>query len=83
MGAKGGSYLFGQKIGKKSMVGRKRKWTLKRVPKRVCQTNLLINQFFGLEYQVRNGKVLSRNEMIRKKHQLIIKRTFSLSHRSF
>ncbi len=36
----------------------------------------LSNQFIGLEYQVRNGKVLSKNEIIGKRHQLIIKRTF-------
>ena len=34
------------------------------------------NQFIGLEYQVRNGKVLSKNEIIGKKHDLIIRRTF-------
>ena len=37
-----------------------RKWKIKRVAKRVCQMDQLSNQFIGLEYQVRNGKVLSK-----------------------
>ncbi len=53
-----------------------RKWKIKRFSKRVCQTDLLSNQFIGLEYQVRNGKVLGKNEIIWKRHQLIIKRIF-------
>ena len=56
--------------------GMQRKWKIKRVSKRVCQMDQLSNQFIGLEYQVRNGKVLSKNEIIGKRHQLIIKRTF-------
>ena len=46
------------------------------VSKRVCQIDKLSNQFIGLEYQVRNGKVLSKNEIIGKRHELTIKRTF-------
>ena len=56
--------------------GNAMKWKIKRVSKRVCQMDQLSNQFIGLEYQVRNGKVLSKNELIGKRHQLIIKRTF-------
>ena len=56
--------------------GLQRKWKIKRVSKIVCQTDLLCNQFIGLEYQVRNGKVLSKNEIIGKRYELIIKRTF-------
>ncbi len=72
----GGSYLMWAKDWKKVDGGLQRKWNIKRVSKRVCQTDLLSYQFFGLEYQVRKGKVLVKNEMIEKKHQLIIKRTF-------
>ena len=74
----GGSYLMWTKDWKKVDGGLQRKWKIKRVSKRVCQMNLLSNQFIGLEYQVRNGKVLANNEMIGKNHQLIIKRTFLL-----
>jgi len=56
--------------------GMHRKWKIKRVAKRVCKMDQLSNQFIGLEYQVRNGKVLAKNEMIGRRHQLIIKRTF-------
>ena len=49
---------------------------IKRVSNRVCQMNQLSNQFIGLECQVKNGKVLSKKEIIGKRHQLIIKRTF-------
>ena len=59
--------------------GLQRKWKIKRISKRVCQTDLLSNQFIGLEYQVRNGEVLAKNEIIGNKHQLIIKRTFLLN----
>ncbi len=38
----------------------------------------LSNQFIELEYQFRNGKVLSKNEKNEKRHELIIKRTFLL-----
>ena len=40
--------------------GSQRKWKIKRVSKRVCQMDQLSNQFFGFEYQLRNGKVLSK-----------------------
>ena len=56
--------------------GLQRKWNIKRISKRVCQTDLLSNQFVGLEYQVRNGKVLAKKQIIGKKYQLIIKRIF-------
>ena len=72
----GGTYLTWKKDWKKVVGGMQRKWKIKRVSKRVCQTDLLSNQFIGLEYQVRNGKVLAKNEMIGKNHQLIIKRPF-------
>ena len=72
----GGSYLMWEKDWKQVDGGLQRKWKIKRISKRVCQTGLLSNQFIGLEYQVRNGKVLAKNEIIGKKHQLIIKRTF-------
>ena len=72
----GGSYLMWAKDWKKVDGGLQRKWKIKRVSKRVCQMDQLSNQFIGLEYQVRNGKVLSKNEIIGKRHQLIIKRTF-------
>ncbi len=72
----GGSYLLWAKDWNKVDGGLQRKWKIKRESKRVCQKDLLSNQFIGLEYQVRNGKVLAKNEMIWKKHQLIIKRTF-------
>ena len=73
---KGGTYLIWKKDWKQVDGGMQRKWKIKRVSKRVCQMDQLSNQFIGLEYQVRNGKVLSKNEIIGKKHQLIIKRTF-------
>ena len=44
--------------------------------KRVFQMDQLSKQFIGLEYQVRNVKVLSKNEIIGKRHELLIKRTF-------
>ena len=72
----GGTYLIWKKDWKQVDGGMQRKWKIKRVPKRVCQMDQLSNKFIGLEYQVRNGKVLSRSEMISKRHQLIIKRTF-------
>ena len=72
----GGTYLLRIKDWKQVDGGMQRKWKIKRVSKRVCQMDQLINQFIGLEYQVRNGKVLSKSEIIGKRHQLIIKRTF-------
>ncbi|WP_038655228.1 hypothetical protein [Prochlorococcus sp. MIT 0801] len=72
----GGTYLIWKKDWKKVVGGMQRKWKIKRVSKRVCQMDQLSNQLFGLEYQVRNGKVLSKSEIIGMKHQLIIKRTF-------
>ena len=72
----GGTYLIRERDWKQVDSGMQRKWKIKRVPKRVCQMYQLSNQFIGLEYQVRNGKVLARNEMIGRRHQLIIKRTF-------
>ena len=72
----GGSYLIWKKDWKQVDGGMQKKWKIKRVSKRVCQMDQLRNQFIGLEYQVRNGKVLSRNEIIGRRHQLIIKRTF-------
>jgi len=72
----GGTYLMWEKGWKNIDGGMHRKWKIKRVAKRVCQMDQLSNQFIGLEYQVRNGKVLSRNEIIGRRHQLIIKRTF-------
>ena len=72
----GGTYLIWKKDWKQVDGGMQKKWKIKRVSKRVCQMDQLSNQFIGLEYQVRNGKVLSKNEIIEKRHQLIIKRTF-------
>ena len=72
----GGTYLMWKKDWKQVDGGMQRKWKIKRVSKRVCQMDQLSNQFIGLEYQVRNGKVLSKSEIIGKRHQLIIKRTF-------
>ena len=72
----GGTYLTWKKDWKLVDGGMQRKWKIKRVSKRVCQIDQLSNQFIGLEYQVRNGKVLSKSEIIGKRHQLIIKRTF-------
>ena len=72
----GGTYLMWKKDWKKFDGGIQRKWKIKRVSKRICQTDQLSNQFIGLGYQVRNEKVLSKNEIIGKRHQLIIKRTF-------
>ena len=63
----GGSYLMWAKDWKKVDGGLQRKWKIKRVSKRVCQPDLLSNQFFGLEYQVRNGKVLAKKQIIGKK----------------
>ena len=48
----------------------------KRVSKRVCQMDILSNQFIGLEYQVRNAKIIAKNEMIAMRAQLIINRIF-------
>ena len=72
----GGTYLMWKKDWKQVDSGMQRKWKIKRVSKRVCQMDQLSNQFIGLEYQVSNGKVLSKNEIIGKRHELIIKRTF-------
>ena len=72
----GGTYLIWNKDWKQVDGGMQRKWKIKRVSKRVCQMDQLSNQFIGFEYQVRNGKVLSKNEKIGKRHELIIKRTF-------
>ena len=72
----GGTYLIWEKGWKHIDGGMHRKWKIKRVAKRVCQMDQLSYQFIGLEYQVRNGKNLSKSEIIGKKHQLIIKRTF-------
>ena len=72
----GGTYLMWEKGWKHIDGGMHRKWKIKRVAKRVCQMDQLSNQFIGLEYQVRNGKVLAKNEMIGRRPQLIIKRTF-------
>ena len=72
----GGSYLIWKKDWKQVDGGMQKKWKIKRVSKRVCQMDQLRNQFIGLEYQVRNGKVLAKNEIIGRRHQLIIKRTF-------
>ncbi len=38
----------------------------KKVSKRVCQTDLLSNQFMGLEYKVRNGKNLRKTRELRR-----------------
>tara|TARA_Y100001968_G_scaffold101200_1_gene91128 strand:- start:208 stop:549 length:342 start_codon:yes stop_codon:yes gene_type:complete len=72
----GRTYLIWKKGWKQVDGGMQKKWKIQRVSKRVCQMDQLGNQFIGLEYQIRNGKVLSKNEMIGKRHQLIIKRTF-------
>jgi hypothetical protein len=72
----GGTYLIWKKDWKQVDGGMQRKWKIKRVSKRVCQLDQLNNQFIGLENQVRNGNVLSKNEMTGKRHKLIIKRTF-------
>ena len=80
---KGGIYLMRKKDWRQAGDGMQRKWKIKRVSKRVCQMDQLSNQFVGLEYQVRNGKVLSENEMIGKRHELIRKGLFSLCHSSF
>ena len=79
----GGTYLMWKKDWKQVDGGMQRKWKIKRVSTRVCQMDQLCNQFIGLEYQVRNGKVLSKNEMIGKRHELIRKGLFSLCHSSF
>ncbi len=72
----GGNYLMWKKDWKQVDGKIQRKWKIKRVSNRVCQMDQLSNQFIGLEYQVRNGKVLAKNEIIGKRHQLIFKRTF-------
>ena len=72
----GETYLIWKRDWKQVNGGMQRKWKIKRVSKRVCQMDKLSNQFIGFEYQVRNGKVLSKNEIIGKRHELIIKRTF-------
>ena len=72
----GGTYLMWRKDWKQVDGGMQRKWKIKRVSKRVCKIDQLSNQFIGLDYQVRNGKVLSKNEIIWMRHELIIKRTF-------
>ena len=72
----GGSYLMWAKEWKQVEGGLQRKWKIKRVSKRVCKTDLLSNHFIGLEYQIRDGKVLAKNEIVGKKHQLITKRIF-------
>ena len=72
----GGTYLMWKKGWKQVDGGMQRKWKIKRVSKRLCQMDQLSNQFIGFEYQVRNGKILSKNEIIGKRHELIIKRTF-------
>ena len=72
----GGTYLIWKKDWKKVDGGMQRKWKIKRVSQRVCQRDELSNQFVGLESHVRNGKVLEKNEILGKRHQLIIKRTF-------
>ena len=72
----GGTYLMWEKDWQHFDGGIQRKWKIKRVSKRICQMDQLSNQFIGLEYQVRNGKVISKNEIIGKRHELIIKRTF-------
>ena len=56
--------------------GIQRKWKIKRFTKRVCQMEELINLFIVLDYQFRNIRVLAKNEIIAKRDQLIIKRTF-------
>ena len=68
----GGSYLMWTKDWKKVDGGLQRKWKIKRVSKRVCQTNLLSNQCIGLEYQVKKGKVLAKNEIIDNREQASI-----------
>jgi len=72
----GGSYLMWAKDWKQVEGGLQKKWKIKKVSRRLYQKDLLSKQFIGLEYQVRNGKVLAKDEKIGKKHQLIIKRTF-------
>ena len=72
----GGTYLMWKKEWKQLDGVMQRKWKIKRVSKRVCQMDQLSYQFIGLEYQVRNGKALSKNEKIEKRDELIIKRTF-------
>ena len=72
----GVTYLTWKKDWKQVVGGMQWKWKIKRVSKTVCQMDQLSNEFIGLEYQVRNGKVLSKSEIIGKRHQLIIKRTF-------
>ena len=72
----GGTYLMWKKDWKQVDGVRQRKWKIKRISKRVCQMDQLSNQFIGFEYQIRYGKVLSKNEIIGKRHVLIIKRTF-------
>ena len=64
----GGAYLIWKKDWKLVDGGMQRKWNIKRVSKRVCQMDQLSKQFTGLEYEVRNGKVLSKNEIIGNRH---------------
>tara|TARA_B100001250_G_C19179998_1_gene520539 strand:- start:183 stop:398 length:216 start_codon:yes stop_codon:yes gene_type:complete len=63
---------------KQDDAGIQREWKIKSISKRVFQTDQLSNQLIGLEYQVRNRKVLEKNEIIGNRHQLIIERTFSI-----
>ena len=72
----GGTYLMWKKDWKQVDGGMQKKWKIKRVSKRVCQMDQLSKQFIGLEYQVRNGKVLSKKQITGKSHQLLIKRNF-------
>ena len=57
----GGTYLMWKKDWKQVDGEMQRKWKIKRVSKRFCQMDQLSNQFIGLEYQVSNGKVSSKN----------------------
>ena len=72
----GGSYLMWAKDWKYVDGGLQRKWKIKSVSKRVCQKDLLSNQLIGLESQFKNGKILAIKELIGKRYELIIKRTF-------
>ena len=72
----GGTYLMWKKGWKKVDGGMKKKWKIFRYSKRICQIDQLKNKFIGLEYQIRNGKVLSKNEMIGERHQLIFIKNF-------
>ena len=46
--------------------GMQMKWETNRVSKRVSQMDQLSNKLIGLEYQVRNGKVLSETKSSRR-----------------